>query len=451
MALASTSAVFDRMPPQNIEAEQSTLGSMLLDKDAIATAFEILLPEDFYKEAHRLIYEAILSLYDKGQPVDVVTVTEQLRRQNALEKVGGASYITTLVNFVPTAANVGYYARIVKDKSILRSLVTAGTEIAAIGYEAQEDVESALDMAEQLIFRIAQKRGSEGVVDIKSVLIESFERIEYLYAHKGGVTGVPSGFMDLDQLTSGFQPSDVIIVAARPSMGKTTFALNIAEHVAVREKIPVLVFSLEMSREQVAQKMLCSAAGVDNQRLRTGFLKDSDWSKLSNALGVLSEAPIFIDDTPGISVMELRAKARRTKAQYGLGLVIVDYLQLLHARNRSESRQQEVSEISRALKSLAKELNVPVIALSQLSRAAEQNPKAVPRLANLRESGSLEQDSDVVIFLYREDYYEQETENKDITEVIIAKQRNGPTGSIKLLFQKEFSRFANIELKRSAG
>lgn len=451
MALASTSAVFDRMPPQNIEAEQSTLGSMLLDKDAIATAFEMLLPEDFYKEAHRLIYEAILSLYDKGQPVDVVTVTEQLRRQNALEKVGGASYITTLVNFVPTAANVGYYARIVKDKSILRSLVTAGTEIAAIGYEAQEDVESALDMAEQLIFRIAQKRGSEGVIDIKSVLIESFERIEYLYAHKGGVTGVPSGFMDLDQLTSGFQPSDVIIVAARPSMGKTTFALNIAEHVAVREKIPVLVFSLEMSREQVAQKMLCSAAGVDNQRLRTGFLKDSDWSKLSNALGVLSEAPIFIDDTPGISVMELRAKARRTKAQYGLGLVIVDYLQLLQARSRSESRQQEVSEISRALKSLAKELNVPVIALSQLSRAAEQNPKAVPRLANLRESGSLEQDSDVVIFLYREDYYEQETENKDITEVIVAKQRNGPTGSIKLLFQKEFSRFANIELRRSAG
>ncbi|NPV53412.1 MAG: replicative DNA helicase [Firmicutes bacterium] len=440
----------DRIPPQNIEAEQSTLGSMLISREAIAKVFDVLAPEDFYKDAHRIVFEVIVSLFDKGQPVDLITVTEQLRQRDALEQVGGVSYLTALANTVPTAANVEYYAKIVKDKSILRSLVVAGTQIAALGYEGAEDVELALDEAEQVIFRIAQNKPSEGFVDIKTVLIDTFERIEYLYNNKGGVTGVSSGFTDLDRLTSGFQPSDLIIVAARPSMGKTTFALNIAEHVAINEKIPVAVFSLEMSKEQVAQKMLCSAAGVDNQGLRTGFLKDPDWAKLSMALGRLSEAPIFIDDSAGISIMELRARARRMKIQHGLGMIIVDYLQLLQGRGRIENRQQEVSEISRALKALAKELNVPVMALSQLSRAAEQNPRALPRLSNLRESGAIEQDADVVIFLYREDYYEQESENKDTLDVIIAKQRNGPTGSIKLYFQKEFSRFSNLEQSRKS-
>lgn len=437
--------IAERVPPQSIEAEMSTLGSMLIDRDAIAKVVDILEPDDFYKEAHRAIYMAICSLFEKGEPADLITVTEALREQNKLDQVGGAVYIANLANSVPTAANVEYYAKIVKDRAILRALVRVGTAIAASAYDTSTDVEVALDEAERAIFQIAQKRSVQGYYDIKTVLVDTFERIEYLYSNKGGVTGTPSGFPDLDKITSGFQPSDLIIIAGRPGMGKTAFALNIVENAALRESCSVAIFSLEMSKEQLAQRMLCSVAGVDGQRLRTGFLRDDDWPKLSFALGKLSEASIFVDDTPSISIMEMRAKARRIKAEHGLDLVVVDYLQLMAGRTKTENRQQEVSEISRSLKQLARELNVPIIALSQLSRAVEQRTEKIPSLADLRESGSLEQDADVVIFLYREDYYNLETEKKGLMDVIVAKQRNGPTGKVELVFLKEFGRFESLE------
>jgi len=435
----------DRIPPQSIEAETSTLGSMLIDRDAIAKVIDILEPEDFYKEAHRAVYEAICMLFEKGEPADLITVTEALREQGKLDKVGGAVFISSLANSVPTAANVEYYAKIVKDRAILRALVKAGTSIAASAYEASTDVEVALDEAEQAIFQIAQKKSIQSYTDIKRVLVEAFERIEYLYSNKGGVTGVASGFPDVDNITSGFQPSDLIIIAGRPGMGKTAFALNILENAARRDGVPCAIFSLEMSKEQLAQRMLCSVAGVDGQRLRTGFLRDDDWPKLSFALGKLSEAAIFVDDTPSISIMEIRAKARRIRAEHNLGLIVVDYLQLMVGRYRTENRQQEVTEISRSLKQLARELEVPVVALSQLSRAVEQRTEKIPSLADLRESGSLEQDADVVIFLYRDDYYNLDSDRKGIMDVIVAKQRNGPTGKVSLVFLKEFGRFESLE------
>lgn len=435
----------NRVPPQSIEAEMSTLGSMLIDRDAIAKVIDILEPEDYYKEAHRAIYEAICSLFDKGEPADLITVTEVLREQGKLDRVGGAVYIANLANSVPTAANVEYYAKIVKDRAILRSLIKAGTAIAASAYETSTDVDVALDEAEQAIFQIAQKKSIQSYSDIKRVLVEAFERIEFLYSNKGGVTGVASGFPDLDSITSGFQPSDLVIVAGRPGMGKTAFALNIVENAALRDSMSAAIFSLEMSKEQLAQRMLCSVAGVDGQRLRTGFLKEDDWPKLSFALGKLSEASIFVDDTPSISVMEMRAKARRIKAEHRLDLIVVDYLQLMVGRGKTESRQQEVSEISRSLKQLARELEVPILALSQLSRAVEQRTEKIPSLADLRESGSLEQDADVVIFLYRDDYYNLESEKKGLMEIIVAKQRNGPTGKAEVVFLKEFGRFESLE------
>jgi replicative DNA helicase len=435
----------NRVPPQSIEAEMSTLGSMLIDRDAIAKVIDILEPEDYYKEAHRAIYEAICSLFDKGEPADLITVTEVLREQGKLDRVGGAVYIANLANSVPTAANVEYYAKIVKDRAILRSLIKAGTAIAASAYETSTDVDVALDEAEQAIFQIAQKKSIQSYSDIKRVLVEAFERIEFLYSNKGGVTGVASGFPDLDSITSGFQPSDLVIVAGRPGMGKTAFALNIVENAALRDSMSAAIFSLEMSKEQLAQRMLCSVAGVDGQRLRTGFLKEDDWPKLSFALGKLSEASIFVDDTPSISVMEMRAKARRIKAEHRLDLIVVDYLQLMVGRGKTESRQQEVSEISRSLKQLARELEVPILALSQLSRAVEQRTEKIPSLADLRESGSLEQDADVVIFLYRDDYYNFESEKKGLMEIIVAKQRNGPTGKAEVVFLKEFGRFESLE------
>lgn len=437
--------VINRVPPQSIEAEMSTLGSMLIDRDAIAKVIDILEPEDYYKEAHRAIYEAICSLFEKGEPADLITVTEALREQNKLDRVGGAVYVANLANSVPTAANVEYYAKIVKDRSILRSLVKAGTAIAASAYETSTDVDVALDEAEQAIFQIAQKKSIQSYSDIKRVLVEAFERIEFLYSNKGGVTGVASGFADLDSITSGFHPSDLVIIAGRPGMGKTAFALNIMENAALRDSMSAAIFSLEMSKEQLAQRMLCSVAGVDGQRLRTGFLKDDDWPKLSFALGKLSEASIFVDDTPSISVMEMRAKARRIKAEHQLDLIVVDYLQLMVGRGKTESRQQEVSEISRSLKQLARELEVPILALSQLSRAVEQRTEKIPSLADLRESGSLEQDADVVIFLYRDDYYNFESEKKGLMDIIVAKQRNGPTGKAEVVFLKEFGRFESLE------
>ena len=439
--------LLDRIPPQNLDAERSTLGAMFLEKEAIYRAMEILRPEDFYKDAHRLIYQMVLDLTNRGEPVDLVTVTEELRRKDALEKVGGVTYLTELAGSVPTAAHVEFYARIVEEKSLLRQLIHAATEIVTLGYEGQgqDEVNSILDQAEHLIFSVANRRSSRNVINLKNLLIETFEQIEKLYESRGAVTGVPTGFNDLDRLTAGFQPSDLIILAARPSMGKTTFALNIAEFAAVNLKLPVIVFSLEMSKEQLAMKLLCSEAGVDNQRIRTGNLKEEDWPRLSHALGRLSESAMFIDDSPNLSVLDVRAKARRIKSEYGLGLIIVDYLQLMQGRARAENRQQEVSEISRGLKALARELSAPVIALSQLSRAVEQRQNKRPALSDLRESGSLEQDADLVCFLYREDYYEPETEKKNITEFILAKHRNGPLGTVEFLFQKEYSKFVGLE------
>ena len=444
------SAFLDRIPPQNLDAERSTLGSMLLEKDAIFRAVEILKPDDFYKEAHRLIFQTVIELTNKNEPVDLVTVTEALRQKNMLESIGGIPYLTSLANSVPTAANIEYYARIVEEKSLLRTLIHAATQIVGQGYEGVEEVDKLLDQAEQAIFQVTQRRATRGYVFLKDILNDAFELIEKTYENRGGVTGVPTGFSDLDRMTAGLQPSDLIILAARPSMGKTTFALNIAEYVAIEAKMPVVVFSLEMSKEQLAMKLLCAEAGVDNQRIRTGTLVEADWPKLSRALGRLGEAKMYIDDTPGISVMEVRAKARRIKAEGGLGLVVIDYLQLMQGRGKTESRQQEVSEISRALKALARELSVPVIALSQLSRAVEQRTVKVPGLADLRESGSLEQDADIVCFLYRDEYYNPDSEKKGISELIVAKHRNGPIGSVEMFFQKECSKFVGLERFRKA-
>jgi replicative DNA helicase len=438
----------DRIPPQNIEAERSTLGSMLLEKEAIYKGIEILKPVDFYREAHRVIFEVVTHLANKSEPVDIITVSEELKQRSMLEKVGGVSYLTDLANSVPTAANIAYYAKIVEEKSILRAIINVAANIIGLGYQGTEEVDVILDEAEKQIFQITQKRNVAGFVSLKNILIETFERIEQLYESKGGVTGVPTGFVDLDRMTAGLQPSDLIIIAARPSMGKTTFALNILRNATVELKIPVIIFSLEMSKEQLALKLLCSEAGVDNQRIRTGTLMDADWPRLSHALGRLSDSNMFIDDTPSISALDIRSRARRIKAEHGLGLIVIDYLQLMQTRGRSENRQQEVSEISRGLKSLARELQIPVIALSQLSRAVEQRADKKPNLSDLRESGSLEQDADIVAFLYREDYYNPETDKKNITELIIAKQRNGPVGSVDMLFQKEFSKFVGLDKYR---
>lgn len=444
--------ILDRIPPQNLDAEKSTLGSMLLEKEAIFSAQEVLKPGDFYRDAHRAIFEGISALANRGEPVDMVTVAEELRQRGVLEQVGGVSYLAALANCVPTAANVEHYARIVEEKSILRSLISASGRITQMGYDASNEVDYILDEAERSIFQITQNRNTSGYVALRTILVEAFERIEDLFAKKGGLTGIPTGYPDLDRLTSGLQPSDLIIIAARPSMGKTTFTLNLAQQASIESKAPVAYFSLEMSKEQIAHKLLCAEAGVDSQRLRTGQLTENDWPRLSFALGRLSEANIFIDDTPGISVMEVRAKARRIKAEHGLGLIIIDYLQLMQGRSRNENRQQEVAEISRSLKGLARELETPVIACSQLSRAVEQRAQKVPSLADLRESGSLEQDADIVAFLYREDYYNPDTEKKNITELIIAKHRNGPIGSIDLYFQKEYSKFTSVDkFRQNAG
>lgn len=438
----------DRIPPQSIEAERSTLGSMLLEKEAIYKGAEVLKPEDFYREAHRVIFEVVTHLANKGEPVDIITVSEELKQRGMLDKIGGVAYLTLLANSVPTAANIEHYAKIVEEKSILRALITAASNILSMGYAGTEDITVLLDDAEKQIFQISQKRNVKGFVSLKNILIETFERIEKIYESKGGVTGLSTGFRDLDRMTAGLQNSDLIILAARPSMGKTTFALNIARNVAVDLKVPVVVFSLEMSKEQLALKLLCSEAGVDNQRIRTGTLMDNDWPRLSHALGRLSESNIFIDDTPGMTALEVRSRARRIKAEHGLGLIVIDYLQLMQSRGRSENRQQEVSDISRSLKSLARELGVPVISLSQLSRAVEQRTDKKPYLADLRESGSLEQDADIVAFLYRDDYYNPESDKKNITELIIAKQRNGPVGTVELYFNKETGKFIGLDKNR---
>lgn len=443
-----------RVPPQNIEAEQAVLCAMLIDKEAIARVTEILNGDDFYREAHRVIFNVMTELYGKNEAVDLITVTDALKRDNKLEDVGGIAYVTALANAVPTAANVKYHADIVAEKSVLRQLVRVSTEIAAMGYDADEEVNVLIDKAESRILEISNRKKKSDFTPISDVLMESVQGIEKLLNNKGGLTGIPTGFVDLDKLTSGLHPSDFIILAARPSMGKTAFALNVVQNVALRahKKVggnprSVAFFSLEMSKEQLVNRMLCAEANIDSQRLRIGEMADKDWDSLWGACDSMSKAKIFIDDTPGITAMEMRSRARRLKAEHGLDLIVVDYLQLMQGsgkRNVSGDRQQEVSEISRSLKALARELDVPVIALSQLSRGVEARQVKRPMLSDLRESGSLEQDADIVAFLYREDYYNPETENKNITELIIAKHRNGPVDTVNLFFHKQFTKFVGF-------
>jgi replicative DNA helicase len=434
-----------RIPPQSMEAEQAVLGAVLLDGEALVVAMERVAPDDFYHAAHRLIFEAMIRLSDENEPIDLVTLTAKLQELGQLEEVGGVGYLTELMSSVPTAANVGYYAQIIEEKALLRRLIRTATDIVASGYAGEDDVKELLNEAEQKILEIGSRR-ADGFIPIRDVLMEVFERVEFLYHHKGGVTGIPSGFADLDRLTSGFQRSDLIIIAARPSVGKTAFALNIAQNVGVRAKETVAIFSLEMSAVQLVQRMICAEANVDAGRLRTGYLEGEDWEKLTMAIGALSEAQIYIDDSPVVTVADIRAKCRRLKKERGLGMIVIDYLQLIHSRNRnSDNRQQEVSEISRTLKQIARELEVPIIALSQLSRSVEQRQDKRPLLSDLRESGSIEQDADLVAFLYRDDYYNQESEKRNIVEVIVAKQRNGPVGTVELVFLKNFNKFVNLD------
>ncbi|MGI6587966.1 MAG: replicative DNA helicase [Peptococcia bacterium] len=441
--------LLEKLPPYNAEAEQAVLGSMMIDKEAVYIALEILQAEDFYKDANQIIFTTMVNLEAQGAPIDMITLTEELHRQNSMEKVGGVGYIAEVANIVPTAANVRHYAEIVAEKAILRRLIRVSTNIANRCYENQEDTHDLLDKAERMILEIAENRNFSGLVPLKQVLGTTLEKIEYLAGNKGNITGVPSFFTDLDNMTSGWQPSDLIILAARPAMGKTSFGLNIAQNAAIRGETSVAIFSLEMSKEQLVQRLMSSEAMIDQHKLRTGRLLDEEWIRLTRAAQPLSTAEIYIDDTPAISVLELRAKARRLKAEKGLGLIIIDYLQLMQVGRRQENRQQEISEISRSLKALARELNVPVIALSQLSRAVEQTQDKRPALSHLRESGALEQDADLVMFIFREDYYNPESEKPGIAEIIIAKHRNGPTGSVELGFIKEFTKFVNIDKHHS--
>ncbi|MER2236690.1 MAG: replicative DNA helicase [Psychrobacillus sp.] len=438
--------LLDRVPPHNQEAEQSVLGAIFLEPQALITAAEIVMPEDFYRVAHQKIFQTMLRLSDQGKAIDVVTVTEELSSKKELEDVGGISYISEIANAVPTAANIGHYAKIVEEKSILRRLIRVATTIVEDGFTREDEVEALLSEAERKMMEVANRKNAGDFKHIKDVLVETYDNIEKLHTRKGDVTGIPTGFRDLDRITAGFQRNDLIIVAARPSVGKTAFALNVAQNVATKTDENVAIFSLEMGAEQLVMRMLCAEGNIDAQVLRTGALTTEDWRKLTMAMGSLSNAGIYIDDTPGIRVNEIRAKCRRLKQESGLGMILIDYLQLIQGSGGSQAnRQQEVSEISRSLKGLARELKVPVIALSQLSRGVEQRQDKRPMMSDLRESGSIEQDADIVSFLYREDYYDKETENQNMMEIIIAKQRNGPTGTVTLAFVKEFNKFVNID------
>jgi replicative DNA helicase len=439
--MADTSV--DRPLPHNLEAERSVLGAILLHNEAFNDAAQMIDGRDFYRDAHRRIFDKMALLSERGQAIDLVTLKEELGRSGELDQVGGPAYITALVDGVPRATNVEHYARIIKEKAALRNLIFAATKITANAYEAEQDAEAILDQAEQAIFAIAEDRVREGFVSIHDLAHASLATIEQAHERKQLITGVPTAFTQLNEYTAGLQPGDLIIIAGRPSMGKTSLALNIAQHVGTRAGLTVGIFSLEMSKEQLFLRMLSTEAGIDGHRLRTGFLRTEDWTKLSRALGTLGEAKIFIDDSPSIGVLEMRAKARRLMATHGLHLLIIDYIQLMQGRGRFENRVQEVGAISRALKGLAKELNVPVLVLSQLSRAPENRPGRRPQLSDLRESGALEQDADVVILIYREEQYEETPENQGIAELIIGKQRNGPTGTLQLVFVKEHTRFEN--------
>jgi replicative DNA helicase len=450
MSITSLKTVIEpseyRLPPQNVEAEQCILGGILIEDQALLKVIEFLHPEDFYKEAHSIIYATILDLFNRNEPQDLVTVHNALKSMGKLEAVGGAAYLAEITETMPVAANIGYYGKIVWDKAVLRRLIQKASDISTRCYEEAGGVDEILESAEASIFEISQDKIRQAFHPLKSLLKDSIKKVEDLYERKELITGVPTGFTDLDRLTAGFQPSDLIIIAGRPSMGKTAFALNIAQYAAIANDICVAIFSLEMSKDQLALRMLCSEAKVNAQKARTGFLSERDWPKLINAAGNLSEAPIFIDDTPALSVMEIRAKARRLKSKHDLGLVLVDYMQLMRGRGRNESREQEISEISRSLKAMAKELNVPVVALSQLNRKVEDRPNKRPQMADLRESGAIEQDADVIAFIFRDEVYNrsEDNPNRGMAEIIVGKQRNGPIGIAKLAFVDKYATFANL-------
>ncbi|MEN2258806.1 replicative DNA helicase [Paraclostridium benzoelyticum] len=432
-----------RIPPHSVESEQSILGYILLDKEAIITVTETIKPEDFYKEAHKIIYECMMKLNNKNEPIDLITLTEELKKQGHLEDVGGISYITSLSTIVPTTSNVKYYADIVKEKSVLRKLIRVSNDILNLGYDSSIKVEDILEKAEKQIFDISQEKSSEDFQAINSVLMDTYDMIEKLYTNKEDITGITTGFDDLNKKTNGLQRTDLILVAARPAMGKTAFSLNLVQNAALKGDASVAVFSLEMSKEQLVQRMLSAQSHVELKKIKTGNLDENDWPRIIDAMSVLSNANIYIDDTPGIKIGELRSKCRKLKIEKGLDLILIDYLQLMEGDGGNESRQQEISKISRSLKIIAKELNCPVVALSQLSRAPEQRSDHRPMLADLRESGAIEQDADIVMFLYRDEYYHPDSERKNIGEIIIAKNRHGETGSVELVWLGEIQKFAN--------
>jgi replicative DNA helicase len=440
----------EQLPPNNLEAEQAVLGSLLIDRDAVLKIADIITPDDFYSDKHRIIYECMVDVYGQHDPIDILNVTNRLKERGAVETIGGRSYLLTLTNAVPSASNVISYANIVQRKATLRRLIKAGHDILQKAYDdSTDDVSAQLDASEQALFAVSQKHLRQNFVPIASILTDAFDRIDEIHKESGKLRGVPTGFTYLDKKLGGLQKSDLVILAARPSMGKTSLALDIARHVAVMERIPVGIFSLEMSKDQLVDRLLCAQAGVDLWKMRTGKLSDApghdDFPRIGQAMGVLSEAPLYIDDSPMTNVMEIRTKARRLQMEHGLGLIVLDYLQLMEGRGNTDNRVQEIAEISRALKGLARELNIPVLALSQLSRAVEAQNVPIPKLAHLRESGSIEQDADVVMFIYREDYYKPETERKNIADVIIAKHRNGPTGKLELYFDQEKASFHTLE------
>lgn len=435
---------FERRLPRNIEAEEALIASMILDKDAINQAVQIIKPIDFFREEHGILFDMIASLNDKGEIVDLLTISEELKKNNLLEKIGGISEIVRIANSNSISEGIGRYAKIVKEKSTLRQLIRINNQITNRCYEEAEEVEGILDDAERQVLEISQDNNDQGLVQVKNVVNDVMEKLETMYNKTGDITGIPSGFIDLDKMTSGWQRSDLVIVAARPGMGKTSLCLNMAQNMALKANATVAIFSLEMSKEQLVQRMISSAAEIDQSLLRTGKLKQEDWTRLVNAIGLFSDSKIFIDDTPAISVREVSAKARRLKAEKGLDAIIIDYLQLMSGGAKSESRQQEISYISRTLKALARELDVPLIALSQLSRAVEQSTDKRPGLSHLRESGALEQDADIVMFIFREEYYDPESEKKAIAELILAKHRNGAVGSVELAFRGEFTKFGNL-------
>ena len=432
-----------RIPPHSVESEQSILGAILLDKDAMITVSETIRPDDFYKEAHKIIYECMITLSNKGEPIDLITLTEELRRQGHLDDVGGISYITSLSTIVPTTSNVKYYADIVKEKSVLRKLIKASNDIINLGYDASTKIEDVLDRAEKKIFDISQEKASDDFKSINLVLMDAYDMIEHLYSSKAEMTGITTGFTDLNKKINGLQRTDLILVAARPAMGKTAFSLNLVQNAALKGDASVAVFSLEMSKEQLVQRMLSSQSNVELKKLKTGKLGENDWPRIIDAMAVLSNAKIHIDDTPGIKISELRSKCRKLKIEQGLDLILIDYLQLMEGEGNNESRQQEISKISRSLKIIAKELNCPVVALSQLSRAPEQRADHRPMLSDLRESGAIEQDADIVMFLYRDEYYHPDSDRKNIGEVIIAKNRHGETGAVELVWLGEVQKFAD--------